>query len=75
MSQLSQFCKIVWAKGNKNIGMKIIIVLILASLIVALIFLAFFFWAVKTGQYEDDYTPSMRILLDENTKNIKNPKI
>lgn len=28
-------------------------------------FLAAFFWAVKDGQYEDDFTPSMRILIDD----------
>lgn len=44
--------------------MKIIFLLILVSLVVALGFLAAFFWAVKSGQYEDDYTPSMRILFD-----------
>jgi len=34
-------------------------------LIAALIFLAMFIWAVKSGQYEDTYTPSIRILFDE----------
>lgn len=24
-----------------------------------------FFWAVKDGQYDDDFTPSMRILVDD----------
>ncbi|MCC6724817.1 MAG: cbb3-type cytochrome oxidase assembly protein CcoS [Saprospiraceae bacterium] len=45
--------------------MKIIFFLIAASLLLALGFLAAFFWAVRTGQYEDDYTPSVRILLDD----------
>lgn len=27
-----------------------------------------FFWSVKSGQYQDDYTPSVRILFD-NDKN------
>ena len=45
--------------------MKIILVLIFVSLIVATGFLFAFFWAVKSGQYDDDYTPSMRILIDE----------
>lgn len=38
------------------------------SLLVALIFLGLFFWAVKDGQYDDAYTPSMRILFDEKKK-------
>ena len=32
---------------------------------VAVGFLAAFLWAVQSGQYEDDYTPSIRILFDE----------
>lgn len=45
--------------------MYIMVFLILVSLIVALGFLAAFWWAVRSGQYEDDYTPSVRILLDD----------
>jgi cbb3-type cytochrome oxidase maturation protein len=45
--------------------MGIIIVLILLSLVIAAGFLAAFLWAVRDGQYEDDYTPSVRILLDD----------
>ncbi|MFK8006293.1 MAG: cbb3-type cytochrome oxidase assembly protein CcoS [Saprospiraceae bacterium] len=50
--------------------MKIIFFLIILSLIVAVGFLAAFFWAVRSGQYDDDYTPSIRILFDDqNDKN------
>lgn len=49
--------------------MKIIFLLIGISLIVALGFLMAFLWAVKSGQYEDEYTPSVRILFDQQTKN------
>lgn len=52
--------------------MKIIFLLILISLLVAVGFLAAFFWAVNSGQYEDDYTPSIRILFDD--KNEKKTK-
>ena len=48
--------------------MSAILILIIASLSLALAFLAGFIWAVKTGQFEDTYTPSMRILLDEQTQ-------
>jgi len=48
--------------------MKIIFVLILISLLIALGFLGAFFWAVKSGQYEDDYTPSVRILFEDTKK-------
>ena len=46
--------------------MSVIIILILFSLLVALLFLAAFIWAVKSGQYDDRYTPSVRILFDDN---------
>ena len=45
--------------------MSVVIILILASLAVALLFLAGFIWSVCSGQYEDTLTPSMRMLLDE----------
>ena len=45
--------------------MNILFMLIGVSLFAALIFLALFIWAVRTGQYEDNYTPSIRILFDE----------
>ncbi len=48
--------------------MYIILFLIAISLLVALGFLAAFIWAVKSGQYDDDYTPSMRMLLDDEVK-------
>lgn len=56
--------------------MEIIFVLVIASLLVALLFLSLFIWAVKTGQYEDDYSPSVRILFDQqdNKKEKSNTK-
>ncbi len=44
--------------------MSAIYILIFASLGVALLFLIAFFWAVNKGQFDDDYTPSVRILFD-----------
>lgn len=44
--------------------MEVIVVLIIASLIVAIGFLIAFLWAVKSGQYDDKYTPAVRILFD-----------
>jgi cbb3-type cytochrome oxidase maturation protein len=48
--------------------MSALFILIGISLTVALSFLAAFLWAVRKGQYEDDYTPSVRMLFD-NEKN------
>lgn len=45
--------------------MEVIFMLIGFSLLVALIFLGLFFWAVHDGQYDDAYTPAMRILFDK----------
>jgi cbb3-type cytochrome oxidase maturation protein len=39
-----------------------------ASLLLAIGFLIAFIWSVKTNQYEDDYTPSVRMLFDNTTK-------
>lgn len=45
--------------------MSAMFILIIASLLIALGFLGAFLWAVKSGQYDDKYTPSVRILLDD----------
>ncbi|MCC2547800.1 cbb3-type cytochrome oxidase assembly protein CcoS [Hymenobacter sp. BT175] len=45
--------------------MTIIFLLICISLLVALLFLGAFLWAVRSGQYDDEYTPSVRMLFDE----------
>ena len=45
--------------------MSVILILLTASLTIAIGFLIAFIWSVKNGQYEDDYTPSVRMLFDE----------
>ena len=45
--------------------MNIIFLLIIVSLLIALGFLGAFFWAVRTGQYDDDHTPAVRMLFDD----------
>ena len=49
--------------------MGMIYIMLIVSLVVALFFLASFIWATKTGQYDDDYTPSVRILFDDEPVN------
>ncbi|MEM9920290.1 MAG: cbb3-type cytochrome oxidase assembly protein CcoS [Bacteroidota bacterium] len=51
--------------------MKIILFLAVISLLVAGGFLMAFLWAVRNGQYEDDYTPSIRILFEDNFKHTQ----
>ena len=50
--------------------MKVIVLLIFAGLLVSGIFLWAFFWAVKSGQYEDDYGPSVRMLMEDKKVDI-----
>ena len=45
--------------------MSALFILIGVSILVAGSFLAAFLWSVKTGQYDDDYTPSVRMLFDD----------
>jgi cbb3-type cytochrome oxidase maturation protein len=44
--------------------MSVIVVLIGFSIFVAAGFLVAFLWAVRSGQYDDDVSPSIRILYD-----------
>ncbi|AGA79123.1 cbb3-type cytochrome oxidase assembly protein CcoS [Echinicola vietnamensis] len=48
--------------------MEVIFVLIGISLILAVTFLILFIRAMKGGQYDDTYTPSVRILFDNKKK-------
>ena len=48
--------------------MEILIFLIAISVSVATGFLISFIWAVKNGQFEDEYTPAMRMLFENTVK-------
>jgi cbb3-type cytochrome oxidase maturation protein len=48
--------------------MGVIILLLIASISVAGLFLAAFIWSVKSGQYDDDASPPIRILFDNSPK-------
>jgi cbb3-type cytochrome oxidase maturation protein len=45
--------------------MAIIVILICVSVAIAVGFLGVFFWSLKSGQYDDTYTPSVRMLFDD----------
>ncbi|WP_128547513.1 cbb3-type cytochrome oxidase assembly protein CcoS [Larkinella soli] len=45
--------------------MQVIFFMIGISLVLALGFLSAFFWAMRHGQNDDLYTPSIRMLLDD----------
>ena len=59
--------------------MSVILILIAASLVVALFFLAAFIWSIRSGQFEDDYTPAVRMLFENdnvnNSKSNNNSKV
>jgi len=48
--------------------MSVIYLLIAISIFIAIGFFVMFIVAVKTGQYDDDYTPSVRMLFDDELK-------
>lgn len=48
--------------------MSALFVLIGISILVAGGFLLAFLWSVGNGQYDDDYTPSVRMLFDQEKK-------
>ncbi len=52
--------------------MSVLYLLIIAALTVAFGFLIAFIWAVKSGQFDDTHTPSLRILLDEKDQDSSN---
>ena len=45
--------------------MNIVFFMIIVSLIIAIIFFILFIKSVKSGQYDDMYTPSVRMLFDD----------
>jgi cbb3-type cytochrome oxidase maturation protein len=49
--------------------MAIIVLLISISLFIAIGFLISFLWNMKTGQYDDTYSPSVRMLFDDSIAN------
>ncbi|MFZ9587957.1 MAG: cbb3-type cytochrome oxidase assembly protein CcoS [Crocinitomicaceae bacterium] len=48
--------------------MGMIYLMLIVSLCIAAFFLVFFLWATKNGQFDDDYTPSVRILFEDEPK-------
>ena len=52
--------------------MNIFFLLIGVSLLAALIFLAAFVWSVRSGQYDDNETPAIRMLFDDDDSPVEN---
>jgi cbb3-type cytochrome oxidase maturation protein len=45
--------------------MSVIIILLIASISVAALFLIAFIWSVKNGQFRDEVSPAVRILFED----------
>ncbi|WP_055448606.1 cbb3-type cytochrome oxidase assembly protein CcoS [Lacinutrix mariniflava] len=54
--------------------MSIIYMLLAISVIVALVFFAAFIFSVKSGQFDDTYTPSVRMLFEDEVIKSKSTK-
>lgn len=52
-------------KADRGDGVSVIYGLLAASLLVALVFLVLFIKSVKEGQYDDTWSPSRRMLIDD----------
>ncbi|MDE3213921.1 MAG: cbb3-type cytochrome oxidase assembly protein CcoS [Bacteroidota bacterium] len=53
--------------------MSVLIILLIASISIAAIFLAAFLWGVKHKQFDDNYSPPYRILFDDKPSEEKKP--
>ena len=54
--------------------MSVIYLLLTISIIVAVFFFVVFIIAVRNGQFDDDYTPSVRILFEDELVKEKSSK-
>ena len=54
--------------------MSVIYLLLTISIIVAVLFFVVFILAVRSGQFDDDYTPSVRILFEDELVKEKSTK-
>ncbi|SDQ24246.1 cbb3-type cytochrome oxidase assembly protein CcoS [Flagellimonas zhangzhouensis] len=52
--------------------MSVIYVLLAISITVAIVFFLAFVFSVKSGQYDDTYTPSVRMLFEDEVVSDKN---
>ena len=59
---------------NNTLGMSAIYVLLSISIVVAVVFFVAFIISVKKGQYDDSYTPSIRMLFEDELVKDKQDK-
>ena len=62
------YTKVERSRVSLLTALNVFIILIITSVLVAGGFLAAFLWSVNSGQMDDDYTPSVRILFEDSIK-------
>ncbi|QTE24456.1 cbb3-type cytochrome oxidase assembly protein CcoS [Polaribacter cellanae] len=55
--------------------MSVIYLLLSLSILVAIVFFIAFIYSVRKGQYDDSYTPSVRMLFDDELVKVKQEKL
>ncbi|GAB7258143.1 hypothetical protein OBPA_26100 [Polaribacter sp. OB-PA-B3] len=65
MSYFKKCINIIFVVSIIRQDMSVIYLLLTLSILVALIFFIAFIYSVKKGQYDDSYTPSVRMLFDD----------
>jgi len=55
--------------------MSIIYILLTISLIMASVFLGIFIWNLRNGQFDDDYTPSVRMLFEDGPTHVTSKQV
>jgi len=46
--------------------MNVIIILLAVGVVVSALFLGAFIWCIRSNQFEDEFSPSVRILFEDN---------
>jgi len=59
---------------SKATAMIVTVFLLSVSLLVGLIFLGAYIWSIRSGQFDDDYSPAHRIFFDDLSKPFKSKK-
>jgi cbb3-type cytochrome oxidase maturation protein len=65
MSYFKKSIYIIFEQSIIRQDMSVIYLLLSLSILVAIVFFIAFIYSVKSGQYDDVYTPSVRMLFDD----------
>jgi cbb3-type cytochrome oxidase maturation protein len=75
MSYFKKPINIIFDASIIRQDMSVIYLLLTISIIVAILFFIAFIYSVKTGQFDDSYTPSVRMLFDDELVKEKQEKL